>query len=152
MRKTIYEFSDSIVYDSIISQAREQFESGEEYKDCESVECAELVALEGDGGTTYDIIRDSEIDYFKGFFSVKNITGYWKMKSDNLGWNKLTGYKTFEANKVEEFIEEVTPKYEHSIRIYRFRNGFEITVSSHDSPMGQTMYVTPIEKSTYEKI
>jgi hypothetical protein len=151
MKRVLFELSNEIVSDNIRETAISLWLNDEYEGDCESEDCVVEEAFDIDDGSTYQILLESEIDYFEEFFNKKNRTDYWKMKSDSIGWAKQAGYRYFVAETAEEFIEEVRPKFEHSIKITNYRNGFEVLVSSHDSPFGDSFFLLPIERSTYEK-
>jgi len=151
MKEILFKMDDELLHSTIKDTAIQLWNSEEYTGDCESEDCVVNETFESCDGSTYQILLESAIDDFKEFFNKKNKTNYWKMKSDSIGWSKVSGFRYFEAEAAEEFIEEVRPEFNHSIEITHYKNGFEINISSHDSPLGDLFTLTPIERSTYER-
>ena len=87
-------------------------------------------------------------------------SGYVKCSAENLGWRHLSGYKVFECvtsrNEISvagDFLSSFMPNCEWCAKVYSLNNGkgLYFSVSHHDS-MGESYYLTPISRRTYERL
>lgn len=77
---------------------------------------------------------------------------YWIDNAKGMGWRNLEGYKAFEAEDGEKLLQAISPKTECSYRIVKHYNGFKIRISHHDSPMGETHILKPINIIKYHAL
>ena len=76
---------------------------------------------------------------------------YWRDDASNLGWLHRSGYKVFKAEDGKQLLEQISPKAECSYEVYKHRDGFEIKISHHDAPTGETHLVKPLtDREFYE--
>lgn len=90
-------------------------------------------------------------------------TGYVKCSAYNMGWRNLSGYKVFrcytdskeDADYVAaDFLRSFIPDCEWSARVYSLNSGkgLYFCVCTHDSPTGESYYLTPISERTYDRL
>jgi len=101
----------------------------------------------------FDMARDDFFNYLQEIIDEKNPDGYWYVRGENMGWRNLSGYSVFQTNDAQTFFDKVTPNTSDlTFRSYEYgKNGLFISVSHHDSPMGESLYAFPITPEQYEE-
>lgn len=88
-------------------------------------------------------------------------SGYVKCSAKNMGWRNLSGYKVFEIDidqseeKVaKDFLNSLTPDCDWCASVYSLNEGrgLYFNLCTHDSPTGESYYLTPITRRTYERL
>ena len=64
--------------------------------------------------------------------------------ASNLGWQKTSGEKTICFEDAGDFINEIFPKTDLTIRAKFFKDQAEFVVSHHDAPTGEFYKVSPV--------
>ena len=86
-------------------------------------------------------------------------TDYVKCIGENMGWRHLSGYKVFKCNTnrpedyiAADFLRSFMPNTEWSATVYSLNGGkgLYFSVSHHDA-QGESYYLTPISRGTYER-
>lgn len=87
---------------------------------------------------------DDVVEYLTELMAKRNKRGYWRADVEGFGWRKQNGYKYFEADKGQEFLQQILPNTDNTFRIYAHgKNGFAIQNFHHDAPTGEWYYVRP---------
>ena len=76
--------------------------------------------------------------------------GDWRAKVENFGWQRLNGYKDFEAKNGLRLLQKVLPETECTYSIWLDEKAKKITINNahHDVPCGGELYtITPQSKS-----
>tara|TARA_A100001035_G_C27771250_1_gene496482 strand:- start:1319 stop:1897 length:579 start_codon:yes stop_codon:yes gene_type:complete len=78
----------------------------------------------------------------------------FRMECFNSGWNNTHGYtKDLYLNDREDILKAFTRDYDYHIDMKLYDDGStDIKLSSHDSPMGETLYMIPIDMDKTEKV
>lgn len=88
-------------------------------------------------------------------------TGYVRVTATNMGWRNLSGYKVFECDidNTEEqvgrdFLNSFIPNCDWCATVYSLNSGkgLYFSVSTHDSPTGESYYLLPISERAYDKL
>lgn len=88
-------------------------------------------------------------------------TGYVKCSAENMGWRNLSGHKVFEFDYngdfrsiARDFLNGFTPDCDWCATVKSLNDGkgLYFRLSTHDSPMGESYYLTPISERTYERL
>ena len=76
-----------------------------------------------------------------------NKNDFFKARGQNMGWRNLEGDKIFKATNSEEFLEAILPKTnEFTLRLKCMKTQIILKCYHHDSPMGETYYIKPLNK------
>lgn len=87
-------------------------------------------------------------------------TGYVKCSAKNLGWQHRNGYKVFECvtdrNEISvarDFLYSFMPNTDWCATVYSLNGGkgLYFSVSHHDA-QGESYFLTPISRRTYERM
>ena len=78
----------------------------------------------------------------------------FRMECFNSGWNNTHGYtKDLYLDDREDILKAFTRDYDYHIDMKLYDDGStDIKLSSHDSPMGETLYMIPIDMDKTEKV
>tara|TARA_B100000424_G_scaffold170728_1_gene131560 strand:+ start:243 stop:833 length:591 start_codon:yes stop_codon:yes gene_type:complete len=78
----------------------------------------------------------------------------FRMECFNSGWNNTHGYtKDLYLDEKEDILKAFTREYDYIIDMKLYDDGStDIKLSSHDSPMGETLYMIPIDMEKTEKV
>ena len=88
-------------------------------------------------------------------------SGYVKCSAENMGWRNLSGYKVFECDTDENservgqnFLNSFVPNCDWCASVYSLNGGkgLYFSLSHHDSPTGESYYLTPISERTYDRL
>ena len=76
------------------------------------------------------------------------------MECFNSGWRNTHGYtKDLYLDDKEDIFKAFTREYDFQINMKLYKDGStDIKLSSHDSPMGETLYMIPIDMEKTEKV
>ena len=105
---------------------------------------------------SYDRYEDFKygLILFAEEFGKLNKVKTFRMECFNSGWNNTHGYtKDLYLNNREDIYKAFTREYDFQIDMKLYDDGStDIQLSSHDSPMGETLYLIPIDMDKTEKV
>ena len=78
----------------------------------------------------------------------------FRMECFNSGWRNTHGYtKDLYLDEKEDIFKAFTREYDYTLTAKLYDDGStDIKLSSHDSPMGETLYMIPIDMDKTEKL
>lgn len=88
-------------------------------------------------------------------------TGYVKCSAKNMGWRNLSGYKVFKCDTDREedyvaadFLRSFVPDCDWCASVYSLNGGkgLYFNLFHHDSPTGESYYLTPISERTFDRL
>lgn len=79
--------------------------------------------------------------------AIENIcpSGRWHAEGKSMGWQKRSGYKDFDAETGQEFLDNIMPNtdWNATIIIDNVEKSIKMTVYHHDAPTGESYVITP---------
>jgi len=78
-----------------------------------------------------------------------NLTDYWKVENLRLWNGEVSGH--FQAKTVTDLLRGMTVNSEWTMRYEVFTDRIEYSLSHHDSPMGSTSVLRPVDEEEYEE-
>ena len=116
----------------------------------------EEARYEEDEMLSYDKYEDFKegLILFAEEFSKVNKVKTFRMECFNSGWRNTHGYtKDLYLDEENDIIKAFTREYDFQIDMKLYNDGStDINLSSHDSPMGETLYMIPIDMDKTEKV
>jgi hypothetical protein len=95
----------------------------------------------------YAFAWDDMIDVLTSHIQERNPSGSWRAEVVGFGWQKLSGWKFFEATNGKKFLQEILPNTDNTFMIYADgKTAFAINNFHHDAPTGEWYYVRPATK------
>lgn len=94
------------------------------------------------------------LELFAEEFGKLNKVKTFRMECFNSGWRNTHGYtKDLYLDDKEDIYKAFTREYDFQIDMKLYDDGStDIQLSSHDSPMGETLYMIPIDMDKTEKV
>ena len=94
------------------------------------------------------------LELFAEEFGKLNKVKTFRMECFNSGWRNTHGYtKDLYLDDKEDIYKAFTREYDYHINMKLYDDGStDIQLSSHDSPMGETLYMIPIDMDKTEKV
>ena len=101
----------------------------------------------------YEDFKDGLILFAEEFGRLNKVKTF-RMECFNSGWNNTHGYtKDLYLDDKEDIFKAFTREYDFEINMKLYSDGStDIQLSSHDSPMGETLYMIPIDMVKTEKV
>ena len=73
----------------------------------------------------------------------------WSISVEDFGWRNLSGKGCAILEDASDFYEKVLPDCQCTWEMYATNEGLRVKNWHHDSPMGESYYLTPIELDKY---
>ena len=101
----------------------------------------------------YEDFKDGLILFAEEFGRLNKVKTF-RMECFNSGWRNTHGYtKDLYLDDKEDIFKAFTREYDFQINMKLYSDGStDIQLSSHDSPMGETLYMIPIDMVKTEKV
>mgnify|MGYP001305034488 CR=1 FL=1 len=101
----------------------------------------------------YEDFKDGLILFAEEFGKLNKVKTF-RMECFNSGWRNTHGYtKDLYLDDKEDIFRAFTREYDFQINMKLYSDGStDINLSSHDSPMGETLYMIPIDMDKTEKV
>ena len=101
----------------------------------------------------YEDFKDGLILFAEEFGRLNKVKTF-RMECFNSGWRNTHGYtKDLYLDDKEDIFKAFTREYDFQINMKLYSDGStDIQLSSHDSPMGETLYMIPIDMDKTEKV
>jgi len=107
-----------------------------------------------DSEIAWQDFKEDLLQFIEEYKKVNPEVKKFRMECLTAGWNNTHGYtKDLWLDSEKDILQAFTRDYDYRIIIKLYPHGkTEIRLSSHDSPMGEILYMIPIDMDKTEKV